>query len=116
LINELEFTDEMAVEFLESREEMLKYTGMAAQGMAFTDRNAFFTLLKDKGSPLKHEMMHMIAMSTWETTPEAPTWMNEGLATYSGGTCSEYSLSEIYTYFIQNKKVLPMDMLAQNFY
>jgi len=86
LIQETEFTNEMGVEFLESREEMLKYTGMGAQGMAFPDRNIFFTLLKDKGSPIKHEMMHMITMYKWGTPPGTSTWMNEGLATYSGGT------------------------------
>ncbi len=107
----------MDVEFLESREEMLKYTGMGAQGMAFPDRNTFFTLLKDKGSsPIKHEMMHMITMYKWGTPPETSTWMNEGLATYTGGTCSDYSLAEIYKYFIQSKKVIPMNKLADNFY
>ena len=116
LIQETEFTNEMGIEFLESREEMLKYTGMGAQGMAFPDRNTFFTLLKDKGSPIKHEMMHMITMYKWGTPPGTSTWMNEGLATYSGGTCSDYSLSEVYKYFLQSKKVIPMDNLAQNFY
>lgn len=116
LINETDFTNEMDIEFVESRKQMLKYTGLGAQGMAFPDRNTFFTLLKDKGSPIKHEMMHMITMYKWGTPPETCTWMNEGLATYSGGTCSEYSLSEIYKYFIQSKKVIAMNNLADNFY
>ena len=116
MIQETEFTNEMGIEFLDSREEMKKYTGMGAQGMAFPDRNTFFTLLKDKGSPIKHEMMHMITMYKWETPPRTSTWLNEGLATYSGGSCSEYSLSEIYKYFIQSKKLISMDSLAQNFY
>ncbi len=116
LIKETEFTNEMNIEFLESREEMKKYTGMGAQGMAFPDRNTFFTLLKDKGSPIKHEMMHMITMYKWGTPPETSTWMNEGLATYSGGSCSKYSLSEIYKYFIQSEKLISMDNLADNFY
>jgi len=41
--------------------------------------------------------------------------MNEGLATYASGTCSEYSLSEIYKYFIQSEKVIAMNNLADNF-
>jgi len=116
LINETEFKNEMDVEFLESRNEMLKYTGMGAQGMAFPDRNTFFTLLKDKGSPIKHEMMHMITMYKWGTPPKSSTWMNEGLATYSGGTCSEYSLEEIYKYLMQSNKIIAMDKLADNFF
>ncbi|GGG97464.1 hypothetical protein GCM10011416_14340 [Polaribacter pacificus] len=116
LINETDFTNKMDIEFVESRNKMLKYTGMGAQGMAFPERNTFFTLLKDEGSPIKHEMMHMITMYKWGTPPESSTWMNEGLATYSGGNCSNYSLSEIYNYFIQSKKVIPMNNLADNFY
>ena len=116
LIKEKEFSKKMDIEFLESREDMLKYTGLGAQGMAFPDRNTFFTLLKDKGSPIKHEMMHMITMYKWGTPPETSTWMNEGLGTYAGGTCSDYSLAEIYKYFIQSKKVIPMNKLADNFY
>jgi len=116
LIKETDFSNIMDIEFLESRKEMLKFTGMGAQGMAFPDRNTFFTLLKDEGSPIKHEMMHMITMYKWGTPPETSTWMNEGLATYSGGTCSEYSFSEIYKYFIQSKKVIAVSNLADNFY
>lgn len=116
LIKESDFTNEMDIEFVDSRDDMLKFTGLGAQGMAFPDRNTFFTLLKDKGSPIKHEMMHMITIYKWGTPPETSTWMNEGLATYSGGTCSEYSLVEIYKYFIQSNKRIRMDKLAENFY
>lgn len=116
LINETEFTNQMEVEFLASRKEMLKYTGMGAQGMAFPDRNTFFTLLKDKGSPIKHEMMHMITTYKWGSPPRTSTWMNEGLATYAGGICFDYSFLEIYRYFMQSGKLIPMDELAHNFF
>lgn len=62
LIGETEFNNTMDIEFVKSRKEMLKYTGMGAQGMAFPDRDVFFTFLKDTGSPIKYEMMHMITM------------------------------------------------------
>ena len=116
LIKETDFTNEMDIEFVESEKEMLKYGGMAAQGLAFPDRNTFFTLLKDKGSPIKHEMMHMITMYKWGIPPETSTWMNEGIATYAGGTCTKYSLLEIYKYFIQSDKVISMNNLADDFY
>jgi hypothetical protein len=116
LIEETEFNNKMDIEFLKSKKEMLKYGGMAAQGLAYPDRDVFFTLLKDKGSPIKHEMMHMITMYKWGTPPYSTTWMNEGLATYSGGTCSKYSLEEIYKYFIQSNKLISMDKLSEDFY
>jgi hypothetical protein len=116
IIAETEFENVMDVEFLKSRTEMLKYGGMSAQGLAYPDRNVFFTLLKDKGSPIKHEMMHMITMYKWGTPPNSLTWMNEGLATYSGGTCSKYSLEEIYKYFMQSDKLISMNKLSEDFY
>ena len=116
LIEETEFNNKMDIEFLKSKKEMLKYGGMAAQGLAYPDRDVFFTLLKDKGSPIKHEMMHMITMYKWGTPPYSTTWMNEGLATYSGGTCSKYSLEEIYKYYIQSNKLISMDKLSEDFY
>ncbi len=117
LIEETEFSNKMDIEFVRSRKEMLKYTGMAAQGMAFPDRDVLFVLLKDTGlSPIKHEMMHMITMYKWGTPPASSTWMNEGLATYAGGTCFEYSLEEIYKYFVQSDKLISMDKLSQDFY
>ena len=116
LIGETEFNNKMDIDFLKSKKEMLKYGGMAAQGLAYPDRDVFFTLLKDKGSPIKHEMMHMITMYKWGTPPNSSTWMNEGLATYSGGTCSKYSSEEIYKYFIQSDKLIPMNKLSEDFY
>jgi hypothetical protein len=116
LIEEKEFNNKMDIEFLKSRKEMLKYGGMAAQGLAYPDRDVFFTLLKDKGSPIKHEMMHMITMYKWGTPDSSLTWMNEGLATYSGGICFDYSLEEIYKYFIQSNKLISIDKLSEDFY
>jgi len=106
----------MDVEFVASREEMLKYAGMSVQGMALPDRNIMFSLLKDEGSPIKHEMMHMISMYKWGYPVASSTWMNEGLATYSDGSCLAYSFTEIYKYFMQSNKLIPMQALTSDFY
>jgi len=116
LIKETEFKNEFDIEFVNSKKEMLKFTGMAAQGMAFPDRNTFFTLLKDKNSPIKHEIMHMITMYKWGFPHDSSTWMNEGLATYAGGICSKNSFEEIYQYFIQSGKLIPMKSIVDDFY
>ena len=116
LINEEDFTNKMDIEFLADRDEMLKFGGMSAQGLAYPNRNTFFTLLKDEGSPITHEMMHMIASYKWGTPPGSSTWMNEGLATYSDTSCLAYSLTEIYKYFIQSEKLIPLATLSENFY
>ena len=116
LINEKEYSRIIEIEFLASRKEMLKYGGLGAQGLAIFDRDNVFMIHKNKNSPIKHEMMHMISMDKWGDTAESSHWMNEGLATYSGGTCSKYSLEEIYQYFIQSGKLIPMNTIANDFY
>ncbi|MEZ7506533.1 peptidase MA family metallohydrolase [Flavobacterium sp. Arc2] len=116
LINEKEYKKIIEIEFLASRKEMLKYSGYGAQGLAVFERDIVFMIHKNKNSPIKHEMMHMISMDKWGDTAESSHWMNEGLATYAGGTCSKYSLEEIYKYFIQSKKLIPMNTIANDFY
>lgn len=115
-INETDFTNKMDVEFVDSRKKMLKYAGMEAQGLAFPNRNTFFTVLNNDESPIKHEMMHMITMYKWGIPSVTSTWMNEGLATYSSTVCTKYSLSEIYRYLMQSEKLIALNNLADNFY
>lgn len=114
LLKEKAFTNKMDIEFLHSRTEMKKHTGMAAQGMACFQQDTFYTILKEKNSPIKHEMNHMIAFYKWGIPAE--DWMAEGLGTYSGGTCSDYTLEEIYQYLLQSKKILAMDILVNDFW
>jgi hypothetical protein len=114
LIHEKEFNYKMDIEFLNSREDMFKLTGMAAQGMAMYPTPKFYSVLRLKNSPVKHEMMHMIAMQKWGH--DAESWLNEGLATYAGGTCSPYSLEQIYCYYLQSNKLIPINELANNFW
>jgi hypothetical protein len=109
ILGESSFTNKMDVEFLNSRNEMQKYTGIAAQGRAMYQQNAMFSLLK-KTAPIKHELMHMIATYKWGDS--ADFWIDEGLATYSGGTCSKYTLEEIYQYYIQSEKLIPINLLT----
>ena len=115
LIQETQFDNKFDIEILKSKKDMLKYGGMAAQGLAFPENDVLFILLKDQNSVIKHEMMHMITMYKWGTPQTSSTWMNEGLATYAGGTCFEYSLEEIYKYFIQSNKLISMENLTTDF-
>ena len=111
ILNETEFLNTMDIEFLNSRHEMQKYTGLSAQGRAMYQSNAMFSLMT-KNSPIKHELMHMIATYKWGDS--ADYWIDEGLATYSGGTCSNYSLEVIYRYYIQSGKLIPITSLTSN--
>lgn len=113
ILKETEFTNKMDIEFLNSRHEMQKYAGFPSQGRAVFQSNAMFSLMT-KNSPIKHEMMHMIAYYKWGDS--ADYWIDEGFATYSGGTCSNYSLQEIYQYYIQSGKLIPyISLMSDDF-
>lgn len=114
LIHQKEFSLKMDVEFLSSRQEMLKLTGMAAQGMAMYPQPLLYSILKLENSPVKHEMMHMIAMHTWGNNAES--WLNEGLATYAGGICTNFTLEQIYRYYMQSGKLVPINGLVNKFW
>jgi len=114
IIEEHNFTDSVEVEFLKDRNTMKKYLGWPASGMAYPDRKTMFCIVAEK-TPIKHEWMHMISMLKWGTPDKTLTWMNEGLATYAD-KCSKYSNEEIYTYFIQNKRLISLDGLVNDFY
>lgn len=111
ILKETEFTNKMYIEFLNSREEMQRNTGLPHVGRAMYQQNTMFSLMT-KNSPIKHELMHMIATYKWGDS--ADYWIDEGLATYSGGTCSEYSLEEIYLYYTQSGKLIPIASLTSD--
>ena len=114
LLKETTFDTKMDVQFLRSRSEMKNRTGMAAQGMAMFEQNTFYSILRMKNSPVVHEMNHMIAFYKYGMPNE--NWIAEGLGTLAGGTCSNYSLEEIYQYYLQSNKLIPMDILVNDFW
>ena len=114
LLKEKSFGNKMDIQFLHSRAEMKNQTGMTAQGMAMFERNTFFSILRMKNSPVVHEMNHMIAFYKYGMPNE--DWIAEGLGTLAGGTCSNYSLEEIYQYYLQSNKLITMDIIVNDFW
>jgi hypothetical protein len=114
LLKETTFENKMDIQFLHSRTEMKNRTGMAAQGMAMFEQNTFYSILRMKNSPVAHEMNHMIAFYKYGMPHE--NWIAEGLGTLAGGTCSNYSLEEIYQYYLQSNKLIPMDIIVNDFW
>jgi hypothetical protein len=117
LIQEAHFNDSMNIEFLATRREMFKYTGMAASGMAFPETRTMFCVIGTKEKPpLQHELMHMIAMLKWRKPQVSSTWMNEGLATLAENNCNGYTVEQIYSYLSEKKLLISIDSLAGGFY
>lgn len=125
IIKDPEYTEFTSIMFVDSKAEMLLHSGLFIKGGAANIyRRTIHMVVFDNGDesekrtnpPIKHEIMHMVAMTAWGIPPNNVTWLNEGLATYAANNCSGYSVSEIYRYFLENKMLVPMDSLTENFY
>lgn len=117
LINEKEFSDTIMIEFMSSRKEMLKYTGMAVSGVALAERKTMFSLVGVATSPpIFHELTHMVVMLKWGHPHSTSKWMNEGLATFSENRCNGFTVSEIYRYLSEHQLLIPIDSLMVDFY
>lgn len=120
------FSVPMKVRFVNSRDEMKRYTGIAASGTANSwSREIHFAVFDSTETttdevitnpPILHEMMHMISQITWGYPGPHRAWINEGLATYAAGNCSGWTPQEMYRFFMENDMLAPMDSMTSNFY
>lgn len=119
------FSEFTKIRFVTSKNEMLLYAGLFISGGAANiwTRNVHI-MISNEGSeseelvkaPIKHELMHMVAMTAWGAPPQNNNWLNEGLATYAANSCSGYTVAEIYRYFLANNMLISMDKLTTEFY
>jgi len=114
-----EFTDTIRIRFLKTRNDMNVLTGMYATGMAYPHNKTLYVVADSSEKvkpPIKHELMHLIAMLEWGYPHNTSTWINEGLATYAEDNCNGYSVSEIYRYFLDTDQLIHVDSLTTDFY
>jgi hypothetical protein len=120
LLNLAEYRDSIRIQFLSSREEMKRYTGMTPSGIALPDSKIVYIVAngnpKEVKPPIKHELMHLISMTTWGFPAPDSNWMNEGLAAYAENNCNGYNDEQIYRYLISKGMLISMDSLATTFY
>lgn len=117
LISEAAYTDTIDVEFFLTKAEIGKYTGRAVSGIAVPARHAMYSIIGEGiHPPIQHELMHMITMTNWGHPDRSIEWLNEGIATWAGGTCSDYTLEEIYNYFLQSSELIGLENFAKDFY
>ncbi|MDP1744358.1 MAG: peptidase MA family metallohydrolase [Bacteroidota bacterium] len=112
-----EFKDTIQIRFLRSREDMFSLTAMKSSGMALAHLNALYVVADgEKTPPIKHELMHLIAMHEWGYPHYNSTWLNEGLAAFAEDNCNGYNVAQIYRYFMETDKLIHIDSLTSNFY
>lgn len=117
LIELNEFNDTIFIRFLSSREDMFPLTGTTASGSAWPHISTLYVVSNENSKPpIKHELMHLIAMLEWDYPPSSTTWMNEGLGTFAENNCIEWNVAEIYRYLLEIDRLIKMDLLTSNFY
>lgn len=111
------FNDTIQIRFLASRDDMFWLTRSSASGIAYPHINTLYVVADgEKSPPIKHELMHLIAMLKWGYPHNSSTWINEGLATYTENNCNGYNVAEIYRYFMEKEMLIPVDSLVIDFY
>lgn len=111
------FTDTIFIRFLLSRNEMKKYTGTKGGGAATTYTKTLFVVANENEKPpLTHELMHLMSTMEWGYPARSSDWMNEGLGTFAADNCNGYNVAQIYRYFLENDKLISMDLLSSDFY
>jgi len=120
LIKLTHYTDTISIQFLTSRQEMKKYTGMTPSGIALVQSKILYVVAngdpKEVKPPIKHELMHMISMTTWGYPRQDSNWMNEGLAALAENNCNGYNDEQIYRYLLDKNMLISMDNLTTSFY
>ncbi|MFT5280017.1 MAG: hypothetical protein ACI9P8_001656 [Bacteroidia bacterium] len=113
------FTDTIQIRFLRSRKDMKVLTGMGATGIAQPHINTLYVVADSSEKvkpPIKHELMHLIAMLKWGYPHYNSTWINEGLAALAENNCNGYNVAEIYRYLLETDKLIHVDSLTTSFY
>lgn len=107
--------------FLNNRKEMEEEVGYSATGWTNMWTQELHIVANNEFTPpIKHEIMHMISMTTWGYPHDDLIWLNEGLATYahvpSGYDCNGFKVGQIYRYLLEKKMLISIDRLTTNFY
>lgn len=115
------YNNPIKIRFLNSRKEMEEEVGMTTTGWTnMWTQEIHIVAVNEFKPPIKHEIMHMISMTTWGYPHDDLIWLNEGLATYahvpSGYDCNGYKVGQIYRYLLEKEILISIDSLTNNFY
>ena len=120
LIDLEDFRINIKIRFLTSREEMKKHTSYSVAGFTNSVDKIIYVVASGDTTEVKphirHELMHLITMTTWGRPHTSSTWMNEGLAAFAENNCNGFNVKEIYCYLHEKEMLLPVDSLTKKFY
>jgi hypothetical protein len=96
LLQESEYTVDLNVFYLESRDEMEAIVGKPYTGFANWSAKCIFLVLNpERRSFERHEFAHIVTMGLWGRPNPTSRWMIEGIPVYCDGWCQEYTVHQI---------------------
>lgn len=99
---------------VESRGRMKDLIDEEINGVAYGDTNVVCFVYGEKiNASGSHELMHVMAANIWGKRPRS--WINEGLAVYSDDRWWGFGLHDLSKYLWQEKKLIPLEKLIENF-
>ncbi|MBK8644901.1 MAG: hypothetical protein IPN15_22615 [Saprospiraceae bacterium] len=100
---------------VDSKEEMQKVMGYKIKGGAAKGHDLVFFVYNQNIRPqFKHEIFHLISYESWGLTNYR--LLEEGSATYTDKYCFyDNPMYSINAYYLQQKKLFPLDSLVNNF-
>jgi len=115
VLNVSAYTNGIYLLAVDSKEEMQKVIGYKAKGSAAQGHDMVFFVYNQNIRPqFKHEIFHLISYEVWGHTKYR--LLDEGGATYTDNFCFyDNPMYSINAYFLQQKKLFPLDSLIMNF-
>lgn len=99
---------------VESRERMKELIGEATNGVAYAGtRVVCFVFSKKTNASGAHELMHVMAGNVWGS--KVRPWINEGFAGYADDIWYGYKLHDLGKYLLNNRKLIALDELMEDF-
>lgn len=100
---------------VDSKEEMQQVMGYKIKGGAAKGHDLVFFVYNQNIRPqFKHEIFHLVSFETWGLTNFR--LLDEGGATYTDNYCFyDNPINSINAYYLQQKKLFPLDSLVNSF-
>jgi len=99
-----------------SREQARQLAGRGTMGTAVPgELTTVYVADPTKRLAFRHEIMHALTLLQWGTQ-RTGSWLQEGVATWAGGSCHGHSVDEVAAGFLRDGTLPPLDSLAAHFW
>jgi len=119
ILNEKTYRKRIDLFYFDTRDQIQEMVGQPYRALADAASMAVLAVHCDTlAARDAHEIMHVVSFDLWGgwERRNSLAWLHEGLATYAGGPCNGYEISELAAHMLKNTPdTVPLDSLVQNF-